>query len=352
MSQKRAQSPLAPAADAAGPLTFDADPPAEIELLHQHLLEKEQLIVALTDRLEQAAEQLDRLRRTGADRGGARRPGGSAIPVELLEDHRAAVEDLKQVITRWEEMQAGLTLGRIETQVTELRDLLAGYIESGPPHSSPKEAGDAQATGTKKPSPSAPSSWWETQKAAMLGDGPAPAGDAAATAVHAAARAAGESAKPIDLAELRLPELPPDVDFDNLTLDAACEAVRVRDRVLAQLQEPLLLAQAAGIIPPGATSLEHLPEPLRERLAAIESQWQAKYRRHELELSLERARLTRDEAALRQQQEQVRKELVRLGLDRDNAQDGDDDETDESNAVPRRRWFRFLGHHDDGAADE
>src|SRR5207302_7713300 len=101
------------------------------ELIQNRLREKEQLVAALTERLEQAAEQLDRLRRTGVDKG--RRPLGGGFPAEVIEDHKSTLEDLKRIIARWEDMQAGATLGRIEAQIVELRDLMAGSGHAGMP---------------------------------------------------------------------------------------------------------------------------------------------------------------------------------------------------------------------------
>ena len=103
---------------AAGDLTVDA------ETVRNQLREKEHLVAALTERLEQAAEQLDRLRRTGVDKG--RRPLGGGFPAEVIDDHKHTLEDLKRVITNWEDIQAGATLGRIETQIMELRELIVG----------------------------------------------------------------------------------------------------------------------------------------------------------------------------------------------------------------------------------
>src|SRR6516225_434085 len=100
------------------------DLPVDAETIQSQLREKEQLVAALTERLEQAAEQLDRLRRTGVDKG--RRPLGGGFPAEVIEEHKTTLEDLKRVISRWEEMQAEVTLGRIETQIAELRDLMVG----------------------------------------------------------------------------------------------------------------------------------------------------------------------------------------------------------------------------------
>src|SRR5579872_4873442 len=76
-------------------------------LVQNQLREKEQLVAALTERLEQAAEQLDRLRRTGVDKG--RRPLAGGFPAEVVEDHKHTLEDLKRVIAQWEETQPGAT---------------------------------------------------------------------------------------------------------------------------------------------------------------------------------------------------------------------------------------------------
>src|SRR5437868_6722484 len=96
---------------------------ADIETIQNQLHEKDQLVTALTERLEQAAEQLDRLRRTGADKGRRPAGGGGGMPAELVDDHKSTLEDLKRVIARWEDIQAEAAFGRIETQIVELRDL-------------------------------------------------------------------------------------------------------------------------------------------------------------------------------------------------------------------------------------
>src|SRR5262245_36056726 len=123
------------------------DPPVDAAIIQTQWREKEQLVAALTERLEQAAEQLDRLRRTGVDKG--RRPLGGGFPAEVIEDHKNTLEDLKRVIARWEDIQAGASLGRIETQIAELRDLLAGTGHVGTGHAGTIPA--AHATSTAAP---------------------------------------------------------------------------------------------------------------------------------------------------------------------------------------------------------
>ncbi|MBW3541415.1 MAG: hypothetical protein KY476_14200, partial [Planctomycetes bacterium] len=104
-----------------------AAPPAlqaRVDKLQSALAEKEKLVAALTARLEQAAEQLDRIRRSGGDRGSRVVSGG--IPAELVEQQKGLVEELQAAVAAWQDMQAAACLGRIERGVDEVRDLLTG----------------------------------------------------------------------------------------------------------------------------------------------------------------------------------------------------------------------------------
>src|SRR5262249_61693086 len=101
-----------------------------------------------------------------------------------------------------------------------------------------------------------------------------------------------------------------------------------------------LIARAAAQIPANLRSLENLAEPVQARITELEAQWQAKFRQVELDLSLERARLAREQAAVRQQHEMLQKQLRRGGFERTaGADDGRGDESATSSA-PR---FRVLG---------
>ncbi len=347
---------------------------ADIELIQNQLNEKEQLVAALTERLEQAAEQLDRLRRTGVDKGRRLPGGGGSLPAELVDEHKNTIEDLKRVIARWEDIQAEATLGRIETQIVELRDLVvsggigAGGIGSG----GGSHAGHAAAHAAAHSSPSQPAApprpkpaetvaatsagktggnaWWEAQKAAMMGE-PVPAAvqaeldqKAAAAHVEEPDEPGSESAGGSGLADFDVPELPPPVNGDELTPEAALAAIRQRDEIIRQLREPILLWKASGMLPAGVRSLSELPEPLKKCIADLEAQWQAKFRQVELDLSLERARLGREQAALRQQQDALQKQSRNGGGKADpKAGDSDDDSSS------KRRWFKFMGSAAEGS---
>src|ERR1700733_2663859 len=100
-----------------------------VETLEAQLAEREQLVTALTERLEQAAEQLDRLHRTGADRGV--RSGILGIPPELIQQQQKLVEDLQQAVQQWEDMQPGAFFGRLESQLTQIHDLVLNHGGGG-----------------------------------------------------------------------------------------------------------------------------------------------------------------------------------------------------------------------------
>lgn len=314
--------------DSPGSRTVNPEPSQlALTLLQQQLAEKDQLVIALTERLEQAAEQLDRLRRSGST---MRRTGGSGgLPTELLDDHRSAIDDLKQVVGRWEEMQCGATLGRLEMQVSELRDLVAGIATQGGPHRS--ESGHSVSSthathathvvdGVKK------GNWWDQQKAAMLAGEtlPLPGQDAPEADEDSVDQSTGEG----------IPDLPAAVDFETLTLESAIPALRERDELLVRLRELALCHQARDQFPGEIHGLDSLPLPLRERLQTLEAEWQAKFRQAEMDLSIERARLSRTEATLRQKLDQMSK---------DQRQPTEGVGKPDAAATTSKRWLRFLG---------
>ena len=310
----------------------------------QQLQDKEEVIVTLTTRLEQAAEQLDRFRRCGNAAPGRTGTGSGG---HLSEDHKAALDDLKGVVTRWEEMQCEATLGRLETQVSELRDMVAHFVGGGggPVTFTPRPAAHAatdSAEGEARPA----GSWWEATKAAMMaGEEPPPA------PVHAIRETvdegASETASDGTYEPAFIPHPPESIDYDTVTLEQATIALRERDQLVLRLREMLLAQQAAREFA-HVSSLEDLPDALRTRLETVETEWQSKFRQMELDLSRERARLARTEATIRQQQELIQKEMTRLGIDEAAAaaqgrvpppRHGHDKGEDGA----RRRWFKFLG---------
>jgi hypothetical protein len=129
------------------------------------------------------------------------------------------------------------------------------------------------------------------------------------------------------------------------------EAIRERDRIIQLLREPLLLARASGQLPANMHSLEGLPEPVQARITELETQWHAKFRQVELDLALERARLAREQAAVRQQQEALQKQLRQGGAPGKSAATDEGGGKGEESASSKRRWFRFMGKNGDNAVE-
>ena len=336
--RKRRRQPASPEypqpptnAPAATLLPDHADPPmasdALVIELETQLREKEEIIAALTERLEQAAEQLDRMRRTGGDRGGG-------LPAETVAEHASLMEDLRQAVQQWQDMQASAAFGRIECQIGELRDIVSGHLLEARPQPRVEERVERHPAPAPPPSNAPKPGSWEAQKALLLGD-PLPVSEL--------------EAEPEDLdsadtsTPLPLPEAPAALDFESATTLELQAALRERDVYIELLREHLQLACAAPDSSPDIPDLDQLPEAQRAAIRAWENRVQSRLRKSEIEVSLERARLSRDEIALRQQQEQFFKEQRKAGLRREF--NISDDELDEKpdDAPQRKRWLGFLG---------
>ncbi|HUQ67973.1 MAG TPA: hypothetical protein VM165_00530 [Planctomycetaceae bacterium] len=297
------------------------------------LAQKDSLIRALTEQLEQAAEQLDRFQRSGADR--KRGPTGGGMPAELVEEQRQAVGDLQRVVQQWEDMQAGLTLGRIEIQLTELRDFVAQRLDGsamGAPierhagltvHEEPAVFSGSSARHEEKSSASPADTEWERLKTQLLhGDSDA-----------------GLSCELRHCAPEEMPEPPPAVDVEHASREELQAAVQARDEFISLVVRRL---RATEVTQPMSELVSLGPEAPEfvQRMTELERQLQEHLRLAEVELSLERAKMARDLSQLHQQQELVQKQLKKLGL-----QSADDVEPGRTPAAsnPDRRWARFLG---------
>lgn len=338
----------------------DGDAQHRLGELESKLKEKETLVAALTGRLEQAAEQLDRLRRMGADRG-ARTVAG--VPPELIEEQRELTAQLQIAVNEWQEANAAAALSRIEVQVAEIKEMVCG-LSGGIPHAA-GGAGlsgalferarqtDSRPTGAEHGDSSDDAQegtglqGWEALKASMLsGTGDegehehAPAGEAPRRPPEHIAAISTEQEPP----ELIPDEDPPEsIDIDAADIDALRAAVEARDAYISHLLKKLKQAFSYQTPPVDWRALENVPEELQTRLADLEQQLQQKLRISEVEISIERARMGREAARITQLSAQVQKKLERVG----DASGHDDDEGPEEKKG--RRWLSMLGlnHEDD-----
>lgn len=312
-------------ADAASPPDEAARLRADLAAAEAQLQDKEQLVAALTERLEQAAEQLDRVHRTGGDR----RAHLGGFPPELVEQQKSLVDELQHAVETWEAMQASLVLGRLEVQITELRDLVSERLTAAPVAGTmpvPAERLGSETPRRSQGDDAAPQGW-EALKASLLGDAPPAEADAAdGTADDSAADE-----------PLELENAPPPLDPESANPDELRRAIDARDEFIAQLARNLRRLNTRHRLPDDWSALANVPDELRERLMALERRLEESLRLAEVETSLERARLGREAIRLRLWEEQLQKEARRH-----TAAAGPPKEADDTDPKSRR-WLRMLG---------
>ncbi len=344
--------------------------------LQDTLKERDQVVQMLTQRLEQAADQLDRVQRTGSGRGGSAVAG---LPTELIESQQTLLEQLTRTLGDWEATQAGQTLARIESQITELHDLVASgavplanfsAIGSSPTDSNTETAGQSLKTASSKSvytevSIAEPAkSGWEAIKAAMLaGESYDP------TTVSPPVLSAKTAATPDTTTEERnpkesrsldqrsvptsLPEPPPTIDVDSADQATLIEAIRNRDEFIAFLLRRLS-SPDASIEFPNWEELNSVPSDLHAELLNLRDRLQEKLRVAEVDLSLQRAKLAREEAKLSIKAEHLGRQMRQLGLSPDDSGSpaaGSRAQNEGSNTTQGRRWLQFLQRSNGNGAD-
>jgi len=316
----------------------------QVDALEAQLQEKNQLVTALTQRLEQAAEQLDRLKRNGGDRPGR---GGGGLPPELVEEQKNLVEDLNRVVEQWENMQAGATLGRIEIQVTEVRDLISGQIANGgfQAGAAPAEpnmfGGSPEVDSQPATSDNGNSGLLDALKAGLLNEADngeeTPTAETNEAAPSFGADFGSESSPPLE--EIDPVDPPAEIELDSADADTLRQAVEERDSYILHLIQRLKAAESNRFPPVNWEALENAPEELKTRLQDLEAQLDRSLRMAEVEQSLERARLGREAIRIDQLEQHLEKEKKRLNLG--GASDDGNDESDDTSKGSR--WMRLLG---------
>lgn len=330
-----------------------SEPQENNDDLFQQLDEKNQLIAALTERLEQAAEQLDRNHRNGSDRGV--RLGGGGVPAEFVEQQQALANDVHQMVEQWDQMQAGATLGRIELQVGELRDYLAQRLDNLHVSASPaptSSASDESSVGSVKqymeavqPTAAAPdANSYENLKAQLLGD-EAPTVPAVSTEeLPEVSSSVPEPSQPNAMPAVadveELPDGPEPIDVESASLEILQQAVLERDQYIMLLIQKMRSSQKDRLLDSNWKELESVPHDLHATLCELQADLNKTLRMAEVEFSLERARMGREANHLKQARAELEREMRHLSRNANGSADGD--ESDES-AGFSNRWKRLMG---------
>jgi hypothetical protein len=347
----RAKRPAKAESPATKKVRAEAAPNKNITELESQLARKEEVVVALTDRLEQAAEQLDRVRRTGGNRGTRTSAG---IPADVVQEQREVTQELQQALEQWEEMQAGMALGQLQMQVTELRDFISvrfdDAIKAGG-FSQPLDPGLIDQTADAvipQPPETAPSndplSGYEAMKADLLGEGIPTPSDSQLNAPELDSLASElgipteEVESPTDVPEV---DAPVAIEIATADLQELQSAVETRDAYISYLIRKLRAVEKTTRLAGNWTDLENVPDELRNRLEEYGLQLQDARKMAEVENSLERARLAREAARLELLEQQLQKKMKRLGL----VGGGPNDDLT-ANDEPKKKkggWRKLLG---------
>jgi hypothetical protein len=317
---------------------------AQLLALQAELLEKDQLLAALTAQLEEAANRLDRLHRAGADR--APRRSGLSLSAEAMERQSELTDQVARLADAWDQWRAADQMTELGRKLDELSQLVSQTARSA--SAPPRDAASSRFTDSwtgdfDLPPPLAekPLPKWEQMKAQLLGDSavieqpwdlPPPV-----------EMPAGSQAE-IDLGVVVEPigEPPAAVNVDSADLDTLKRAVEERDDFISQLLRRLRSTPACRREPINWAAIANAPDDLRSRLEELEARFQELLRIEECDMSLERARLARERARLEHLRRELEKNGGRHGADSDTSQNDD--------SRRERRWLRvfsFGGKRDD-----
>ncbi len=270
--------------------------------LQQQLDEKDELVSALTQQLEQAAEQLDRMYRSG---GRAGMNSALETPVNPLDEQLSS--NLNYLIEQWEESQLANCLERIESQIEDLKSSVSQIQQPVAQHSN----GNWDENNLEEEDTPA-GLQLDALKDVLFGNSseiPDEALDESLNKIH-------EDESSLKLAG-PFTDLPAAIDFDEADQETLIAAVHSRDDYIetcVSMYRDLKLK--SGLIEPIPwEKISECPDELMESLKELESHLQEQARLNEITMSLERARISREATQLRQYRVHLQKYVKKHNLD-------------------------------------
>lgn len=295
----------------------------QIAALMDQVRTKDALVMQLTERLEAAAEQLDRMQRSGADKvrpGG----GGGGGSRELLEQTGQLTTRVEEALDCWN--QSSGHYEHILLRLDEISQHIFSSPEGGGGESRPVRPASSQSaspsSGSSAPASGAGQSggnFWERMKASMVDGAPPPpmpnAKPAQATTHDSEDGDSVATEESIDAQLAAIEEVtqaPTVIDIETASVEELRTAVSSRDDYISALIREFRRIQ---IMPPLPEDLENsrlAPAELVESLKELETRFKAGIQRENFELSLERARMGRERSRLDQVKAQLEGQIKRL----------------------------------------
>jgi len=291
-----------------------------VDDLKQRLQDKEQTVAKLTAYLEQAAEKLNALKAQKT----APRPA-QAFDAESVHRQLELCKQLQAAVDEWQELGVSSAIEGLSQKMDDVRQtILDGFAAQSSP-------GDQDVPGFEYPSSNESSEEesaeamanWEALKAEMLGE-------------EAEPEETEEDQYNIDLqAELKvLVNRPIDVEESCHDPESWQEAVNLREAYIISLIRALRVVESRRRGSPDWESFEAAPPELRQQVAQLAADLQQTQRNAEVELSVERARVSRLESEIAHKRRELDKMLKKKGLNPQAA---------EPSGSKEGRWKKFLG---------
>ncbi len=296
---------------------------AQIRELQQIVLEKDDLLKVLTERLELAAEQLDRLRRQGSVLEPAQHLVQAPKSTQL--DSPAVLEDLRQMLVDWQDLQTRDWFGSLEERLDGIHGLVS-HLQSMPSRPTTEEK-------TSSPSVAEILAKYQTADKASAENAPS------------AEMAAIEEIRDCDApaTQLELPELPPPLDIEHGSTEELREGLRQREEYISRLRDYLQAYDNLNSAPIEGPDLG----PLSEEQTAVVEAWEAKVRKElrqtQIQLWVERAQLSREQMQLQQKLHHLETETRRLGLANPKTAGGAATAANAGDSPKSKNWMGLFG---------
>ncbi|MCA8991402.1 MAG: hypothetical protein KDA88_05465 [Planctomycetaceae bacterium] len=324
------------------------------------LAEKDEMIQALTGRLEEIAEKYDRLQRSGQGRSTA---GGKSSGAGGVDEIHGKLDDLLQLFP---DNHPGDQLQRIEEQVESILGLLeSGQLAVASGRSGNGATSESREKKSKSAEPakkeSAPAGdgkpdFWEAAKARLMGG--AAEGEASASvgteskpqSTDSAQGAGGrDSAAPSDSqAEVSvLDEVSPPKPLENentASKEELIAAIDERDRFIAYVISRVRVAEQQSHPRDWNDLAENSPEELHTALMKAKSAMEKHLRESEVANSLERASLARERSKLAQIKQQLEKHILSMSKAQQLTEAKPAEVKEDSEKLANSRWFRMFGN--------
>ncbi|MCA9019880.1 MAG: hypothetical protein KDA74_07060, partial [Planctomycetaceae bacterium] len=138
-----------------------------------------------------------------------------------------------------------------------------------------------------------------------------------------------------------IPDPPVEINEESATPNQLIAAVRERDLYISALIKRLREAETA-VIPVNWELLNNAPAELLEQLQALHHDLEHNLGLAEVEISIERARLSRTQSMLQNREEQIRKKEKQLGLNLERSEEEEVPAEKSLNEEQKKRWLGFL----------